>query len=62
MQLINVQFSDSTKASIVSYFSTPQDPAVYPNQGSIFSNDARWSAYYAAQPAAVQKGIPAPNS
>jgi len=40
-----VQFSDSTKQSVVSEFSCPQDIAEFPNQGELDSADERYLAF-----------------
>lgn len=56
---INVQFSDNTEERVVGYFSSPQDPTVWPNMGQIDTSDARWKTYYDAQPDTVKSLIPA---
>ena len=60
--MINVQFSDSTEAVITGYFPEPQNPAIYPNQGTVMPTDARWSAYYATLPMPIPSDIPAPTT
>lgn len=57
-----VQFSDATETVIVSFFACPQDPKVWPNQGSIETNDARWKTYYDSQPTNFQHVFPVPTS
>lgn len=60
MATIYVQFSDSTDAEIMSYFSTPQDPTVWPNQGAIDVTDARYAAFFATLPAEARQYLPVP--
>jgi hypothetical protein len=43
---IFVQFTDSTDSSIMSVFAGPQDPAYFPNQGEMPSDDQRYVTYY----------------
>lgn len=57
---IHVQFSDETEAEIISYFGSPQDPAVWPNQGTIVAEDARWHKYYEAIPPTARILLPEP--
>jgi hypothetical protein len=59
--MLNVQFSDSTEKIIIGYFSSPQDSAVWPNMGTVEVTDARWKAYYDAQPETSQQYLPAPQ-
>ena len=40
-----VQFSDATETTIVASFGCPQDPAIYPNQAKIDSDDVRYQAF-----------------
>lgn len=61
MTTIYVQFSDDTDTTIISYFSCPQDPDVWPNQGTIESNDPRWKTYYDQQSPFIQGFMPAPD-
>lgn len=42
---INIQFADSTEQTIVAYFSCPQDPDAWPNQGTVEDNDPRYIAF-----------------
>jgi hypothetical protein len=62
MTNINVQFSASTETAIVAAFNCPQDETAYPNQGTVAASDARWAAYYATLPAAVQAAFPPPTT
>lgn len=62
MTTINVQFVDSTEVAIVSYFSCPQDPAIFANQGQISTSDSRWKTYFDAQPSLAQKALPQPTA
>jgi hypothetical protein len=61
---INVQFADSSEATIVSVFAGPQDPEAYPNQGTIPSSDARYQTWYSALPAFIKAlgGIVLPDT
>jgi hypothetical protein len=61
MTTINVQFSDSTQKSVVSYFGCPQDPSAYPNQGQIDTSDPRYAAFYSSLPPIAQPGMPTPS-
>lgn len=60
--ILNVQFSDSTDAVIVSYFGCPQDAAVFPNQGIVNTDDAKWSVFYGEVPESMQSGLPVPTA
>lgn len=40
-----VQFSDSAQTKIISVFSCPQDPAIYPNQAEVDATDERYVAF-----------------
>lgn len=48
--LLYVQFTDGGEDVIQSIFSCPQDPNVWPNQGTVYSDDARYEAFYDALP------------
>lgn len=61
MTTLNVQFTDSTDAVILSYFAGHQDPEVYPNQGTVESSDDRWKVFFETLPSAVQSTLPAPE-
>lgn len=60
MEALNVQFADASETTIVSLFSSPQDPTVYSNLGTVEPSDARWAAFYNSLPAWAHQGIPAP--
>ena len=45
MTTLYVQFSDSTQTAIIATFSSPQDPTVYPNQGTLDSEDPIYLEY-----------------
>ncbi|NKI68972.1 hypothetical protein GN109_06030 [Collimonas pratensis] len=45
--MIYVQFSDKTQTVIVSVFHGPQDPDVYPNQGTVDGSDKRCVTFMA---------------
>ncbi len=57
MSQIYVQFSDNSEAEIISYFTCPQDPVVWPNQGTVDANDTRWITYCASLPALIRNTI-----
>lgn len=57
---INVQFSDSTEATIVSYFCCPQDPEAHPNLGTVDTTDARYATFYQSLASGSQFGLPVP--
>ncbi|AVA33374.1 hypothetical protein C3Z06_06875 [Cupriavidus metallidurans] len=58
MSTIIVQCTDDTEKTVVSYFASPQDPGVYPNQITIETSDPRWASYVAEQPTMVQRILP----
>lgn len=59
--MLNVQFTDSTQATILAYFGAPQNPTYYANLGTVESSDARWRAYYNSLTAPEQANLPAPT-
>jgi hypothetical protein len=59
--VIYVQFSDATEAAIAAYWTTPQDPSVYPNQGEVDSSDARWRTFYETCSPYNQAMLPTPT-
>ncbi len=61
MTTLNVQFSDASEEIIVSYFGSPQDPAVYQNLGTVDTSDPRWKTYFDAQADWVKPYLPAPT-
>lgn len=61
MTIINIQFADASKATIVAFFGSPQDPQVFPNQGTVEAADARWKTYYDTQSLFAQMGMPKPE-
>jgi hypothetical protein len=58
--MLNVQFSDSTETTIISYFSEPQSATTFPNQGQIEASDARWATYYNSLQSIIATGLPQP--
>jgi len=58
--MVNVQFLDASQQVVISYFADAQDPAVYPNQGSIDQTDARYAAFFNSLPAFAQADLPVP--
>lgn len=61
MAIVHVQFADETETTIVSYFGSPQDPAIYPNYADIDTSDPRWHAYYNSLPDWLQPWLPTPD-
>lgn len=59
---INVQFTDATQETIISYFGSPQDPDSYENLGTVSTSDPRWATYYATIPENMQAFFPAPTT
>ena len=57
-----VQFSNSAQAVIIAVFAGPQNATAFPNQGTVTASDARWAAYYATLPAAVQANLTPPTT
>ena len=57
-----VQFSDSTEATIISYFGCPQNASAFPNLGTVLTTDPRWATYYDGLPTSVQAALPAPTT
>lgn len=54
MSLQYVQFSDSTQTKIISWFGSPQDPDVWPNQGQVEEDDPRYIEYLNPSPTAEE--------
>ena len=61
MTLLYVQFADDTEEVIISYFGSPNDPEVWPNQGTVEQSDPRWKTYWDAQPILIQRMLPLPT-
>jgi len=59
---IYVQFSDSTEATVITYFAGQQPPAIYANLGTVNPGDARWATFYNAMSLVMQVGLPAPTA
>lgn len=62
MALINVQFSDSTKSTVIAYFADLQQSVGYPNSGAVDTDSAAWATFYNDLPASMQSALPAPTS
>jgi hypothetical protein len=63
MTVIYVQFTDVTEQVIQTCFTGPQDPAQWPNQGTVETSDARWKVFYNMLAAVyMADGLPAPTS
>ena len=62
MTTLNVQFTDSTEATIVAYFGCAQNPAVWANTGTVDSSDARWATYYNSITTSMQPYLPVPKA
>lgn len=60
MAIVNVQFSDTSMTTIIASFGSPQDAAVYTNQGTVETDDARWAEFYAKFGNSVL-GLPSPS-
>lgn len=60
MTEIHVQFADSSGKTIISYFGAAQDERYFPNQGTVTSDDPRWTAFYATIQVAQQTNFPSP--
>lgn len=58
---LNVQFSDSTQETIISYFGSPQSASNYSNLGTVTTSDPKWAAYYATLSATAAGFFPAPT-
>lgn len=43
--MVFVQFSDESQTNIISAFGCTQDPDIFPNQGEIEEDDARYLAF-----------------
>lgn len=56
-----VQFSDTKKTLIASWFSAPQDPKTWPGVVAIEADDPRYAAYVASLPVGARIGLPAPT-
>lgn len=61
MTLIHIQWADSTKSSIASVFSCPQDDAAWKDQDTIPSDDARYAEYFKSMPTSVQAMLITPG-
>ncbi len=59
--MIVVQFSDSTEATVIGYFASPQNTTEWPNLGSVEASDPRWKAYFELQSAEAQRNLPQPD-
>jgi len=61
MSLINVAFTDVTKATITAVFALPQPIESFPYQGEIdTATSAAWATFYAALSAGGQAAWPPP--
>lgn len=58
MSTIFIQFSDATGATIVSWFTAPQDAQAFPNQGEVAEDDPRWIAYLKTLPETARSLLP----
>lgn len=54
MTIVYVQFTDATETTVKAIFASPQDAAIYPNQGAIPDTDARYLAF--VDPASTAAG------
>lgn len=62
MTTICVQFADSTEKIIIAAFGGPQNATTYPNQGTVESTDARWTAFYDSFSPQMQTVLTVPGS
>ena len=62
MTTLFVQYTDSSEQVISSYFTCAQDPAVWSNQGTVDTSDARWKAYVGSLTGNAASLMPAPTS
>ena len=60
MATLYVQFTDETETKIIAYFVAPQDPVIWPNNGTVEQSDQRWHDYYYSQPEWAQAYLPTP--
>jgi len=58
--MINIQYSDETKTSIISYFACKQDESIYPNQFTIEQSSEEWKLFYNSQESFIQSMLPPP--
>lgn len=56
-----VQYETSERLKIIALFSSPQDPAVYPNIEPLDPSVAAYSAYYATLPDDIKGILPEPQ-
>jgi hypothetical protein len=61
MITINVQFSDGSDTSVVSYFACAQDPSTYQNLGVVDSDNTKWAEFYNSLSVMMQNGMPTPG-
>ncbi len=61
MPTIFVQFSDISKTGISSVFGCPQDSKLFPNQGTIETDDDRYVAYLESIPDCHKQALPPPT-
>lgn len=61
MTLIRIQWVDSTKSSIASVFSCPQDDAAWKYQDAIPSDDVRYAEYFKSMPVSIQAMLITPG-
>jgi hypothetical protein len=59
--MINVQFTDASAQVIQAYLASPQDPDLWPNQGTVEASDPRWKVFYDAQPELSRQYLPSPE-
>lgn len=59
--MIYVQFFDATEQKITSVFGCPQDPGVWPFQGSVEASDVRYKTYYESLSGDGLAGLPQPE-
>jgi hypothetical protein len=57
---IYVNFTDGKQTAINATFGCPQDPEVWPNQGTVEEDDARWLAYFSTLDSLTRSMLPTP--
>lgn len=61
MTMLYVQFDGPAEEKIISFFGGPQDPGVWPNQGTVDTSDPRWHEFYDAFPDLIKPYLPTPD-
>lgn len=59
-EIVYVLFYDETHTVIQGSFGGPQDPEMYPNYGTMMTDDAKWHTFYYSVPEWMQFYLPTP--